>query len=329
MQAGCWWRSKAVISVIGIIKEGTRMMKSLLCAVAAGTILSALPVLAAETLDTTPRIAVMSAFAPEWVELQEALSEREDFEVNGTTFATGLIEGKPVVLFLTGVSMVNAAMNTQLVLDRFNISSIVFSGIAGGVNPERHIGDVIVPGKWAQYLEATLARETGEGEFTIPSFQTAPFANYGMIFPQEVEVAREGGELEGKFWFDVDPELLALAEKVAGEVELSDCVEATNCLTTAPSIHVGGNGVSGAAFVDNAAFREYAFETFEAQVLDMESAAVAHVAYANEVPFIAFRSLSDLAGGGEGENEMGTFMGLASANSAALVTRFIAEMPKP
>ena len=39
----------------------------------------------------------------------------------------------------------------------------------------------------------------------------------------------------------------------------------------------------------------------------MESAAVAHVAYANRVPFIAFRSLSDLAGGGSGhENEMGT-----------------------
>jgi adenosylhomocysteine nucleosidase len=59
----------------------------------------------------------------------------------------------------------------------------------------------------------------------------------------------------------------------------------------------------------------------------MESAAVAHVAYANKVPFIAFRSLSDLAGGGEGENEMGTFMGLASANSAAVVTAFIAALP--
>ncbi|HEY8577102.1 MAG TPA: 5'-methylthioadenosine/S-adenosylhomocysteine nucleosidase [Devosia sp.] len=303
------------------------MIKTFFAAVSAVTLLSALPAIAAETLDETPRIAVMSAFGPEWIELQAALSEREDYEVNGTTFATGLIEGKPVVLFLTGVSMVNAAMTSQLVIDRFNITSIVFSGIAGGVNPERHIGDVIVPAKWAQYLEVTLARETGEGEFAVPSFQTAPFPNYGMIFPQEVEVAREGGELEGKFWFDVDADLLAIAEKVAAEVELEHCVEPSNCLTTTPSIHVGGNGVSGAAFVDNAEFREYAFETFEAQVLDMESAAVAHVAYANGVPFIAFRSLSDLAGGGEEANQMGTFMGLASANSAAVVTRFLAELP--
>ncbi|MDB5623434.1 MAG: methylthioadenosine nucleosidase, partial [Devosia sp.] len=114
---------------------------------------------AAETLDSTPRIAVMSAFAPEWLALQDALSERQDYTVNGTTFATGVIEGKPVVLFLTGVSMVNAAMTSQLALDRFNVESIVFSGIAGGVNPERHIGDVIVPAQWAQYLEVIMARE--------------------------------------------------------------------------------------------------------------------------------------------------------------------------
>jgi adenosylhomocysteine nucleosidase len=283
--------------------------------------------LAAELLDASPRVAIMSAFAPEWVELQAALSDRKDYTVNGTTFATGLIEGKPVVLFLTGVSMVNAAMTSQLALDRFEIESIVFSGIAGGVNPERHIGDVIVPAQWGQYLEVIMARETAAGEFTPPSFLEAPYPNFGMIFPQNVSVARDGTEPENKFWFAVDPDLLAVAKQVAAELDLEDCVEAAACLTTAPSIHVGGSGVSGAAFVDNAAFREYAFSTFEAQVLDMESAAVAHVAYANGVPFIAFRSLSDLAGGGEGENEMGTFMGLASANSAAVVTAFIAALP--
>jgi len=289
--------------------------------------LGAQATLAAETLDTTSRVAIMSAFEPEWIALQEELTNRADHQVNGVTFATGEIEGKPVVLFLTGVSMVNAAMNSQLLLDHFTVESIVFSGIAGGVNPERHIGDVIVPAEWAQYLDVVMARETEPGVFTPPPFLPTSAANFGMIFPQDVDVARQGQEPESKFWFAVDPELLAIAEQVAADVDLNDCVEENTCLTTAPTIHVGGRGVSGAAFVDNAEFREYAFDTFEAQVLDMESAAVAHVAYANDVPFIAFRSLSDLAGGGEGENEMGTFMGLASANSAAVVTAFIAALP--
>ena len=92
---------------------------------------------------------------------------------------------------------------------------------------------------------------------------------------------------------------------------------------------VGGNGVSGQAFIDNAAFRQYVFATFNARVLDMESAAVAMVAYANGVPFIAFRSLSDLAGGGEGANEIRTFFRLASDNSAAVVQRFLTLWTPP
>lgn len=301
------------------------MLKQLTCiAVMMGGTSAAM---AAEMLDDTPRTAVMSAFGPEWIALQAAMSDRQDHSVNGVTFATGTIEGKPVVLFLTGVSMVNAAMNSQLLIDHFAIKQIVFSGIAGGVNPERHIGDVIVPAQWGQYLEMILARETAPDEYTPPSFLPHSLPNYGMIFPQDVTVTSAGAGAESKFWFEVDPNLLKIAEEVAGAISLKDCAAADACLATAPKVYVGGNGVSGSAFVDNADFRTYAFDTFEAQVLDMESAAVAQVAYANSIPFIAFRSLSDLAGGGEGENEMGTFMSLASDNSASVVTAFIAALP--
>ena len=48
------------------------------------------------------------------------------------------------------------------------------------------------------------------------------------------------------------------------------------------------------------------------------------VAYSNGVPYIAFRSLSDLAGGGNGENEMGTFMAIAADNSAKVLLAFLA-----
>ena len=59
----------------------------------------------------------------------------------------------------------------------------------------------------------------------------------------------------------------------------------------------------------------------------MESAAVAHVAYANRVPFIAVRSLSDLAGGVEGENQMEIFLGLAAGNAAAVVKALLRALP--
>ena len=282
--------------------------------------------LAAAPALAEPRLAVMSAFEPEWIALQTMLEGAQTETINGNRFVTGTLEGKPVVLFLSGISMVNAAMTTQLALDRFEIDGIVFSGIAGGVDPDLSIGDVIVAAKWGQYLDVIMARET-DGAFAIPPWMKSDFARFNLMFPrnQTVQSAR-AEEPETKSWFDVDPDMLSTAELIAAEMDLPACNAENTCLSQAPQVVVGGNGVSGAAFVDNAELRVWAFDTFDARVLDMESAAVAHVAYANEVPFIAFRSLSDLAGGGEGANEMNTFLSLAADNSAAVVRAFVAAM---
>ncbi|MBN9235369.1 MULTISPECIES: 5'-methylthioadenosine/S-adenosylhomocysteine nucleosidase [Phyllobacteriaceae] len=283
---------------------------------------------AAERLDEKQRIAVVSAFPPEWVALQADLSDRAEHEINGRKFITGKLAGKDVVLFLSGVSMVNAAMTTQSALDQFVVTSVVFSGIAGGVDPALSIGDVVIADQWGQYLEAVFARKTDSG-FEIPAFLPKDkFAGYGMIVPRSVGIARKGGaDEETKFWFPSDPALLDAARKVAAKLDLLACASDNSCLAKPPKIVVGGNGVSGQAFVDNAEFRDYVHKTFDAKVLDMESAAVAHVTYSNGVPFLAVRSLSDLAGGGEGANQMATFMALASTNSAHVVKALLAEMP--
>jgi adenosylhomocysteine nucleosidase len=129
--------------------------------------------------------------------------------------------------------------------------------------------------------------------------------------------------LEKRFWFAVDSTALTMARQVAQRVTLSRCTSTGDCLARAPQIVVGGNGVSGPTFVDNASYREWAWKTFHADALDMESASVAVVAYSNRVPFIAFRSLSDLAGGGGGQNEARIFGRLAADNSAAVVIEYL------
>jgi len=287
------------------------------------------PLQAAERLDPLPRIAVISAFAPEWVKLKAAANDAKSHDVNGIEFVTATLSGRKVVLFLSGISMVNATMATQIALDRFDITGIVFSGIAGGVDPALHIGDVVVAEQWAQYLEATFARDLGGGKYALPPWKKPEQPNYGMIFPSSVEVRRAGlKQPEEKFWFSADAGMLAAARRLH-DVPLAHCTTANVCLEQKPRLLVGGNGVSGQAFVDNADFRRYVFASFKAQVLDMESAAVAMVAYANGVPFIAFRSLSDLAGGESGANEMATFMALASDNSASVVQRFLSLWQPP
>jgi adenosylhomocysteine nucleosidase len=283
---------------------------------------------AAGLLDPTPRIAIMSAFAPELALLRERVRDARVHVLNGVEFTTGVLESHPVVLLLSGISMVNASMNTQLLFDHFHVTRLVFSGIAGGVNPDLHIGDVSVPARWGQYLEVVMMRESASGQYQAPAskgrFEFAPF---GMMQPRDVRVRRPGQTaFTEKFWFDADPRMLAVARGIQ-DVALAACDARQRCVAHVPRLVVGGNGVSGQAFVDNAAFREYAYRTFHANVLDMESAACAMVAYGNDVPFIAFRSLSDLAGGGPGENEMPVFLHIAAGNAAHVLLAFLKAWP--
>ena len=284
-----------------------------------------LPAVAANTLDDSPRIAVISAFGAELDLLLGQLTQEQKHSVNGVTFTTGKLQGKQVVLFLSGVSMTNAAMNTQLALDRFHVTHIVVSGIAGGVNPALQIGDVTVAQQWGQYLEVLMARQTQPNRYAVPPWMDdVKLTNFGMMHPRPVVVRSAASSTpEAKFWFHADPKLLQIARSIE-DTALSKCDLAHQCLGHQPRVVVGGNGVSGSAFVDNAAFREYAFRTFNANVLDMETAAVAHVAHSNGVGFIAFRSLSDLAGGGSEPNEVGVFMKTAADNAARVLMAFLA-----
>ena len=301
------------------------MRNWLLSFIAATSLVLAGCAAAPPTADSTPRVAVISAFQPELTLLLSKVEQPRKQSINGVEFTTGTLQGKQVVLFLSGVSMTNAAMNTQLALDRFKVTHVVFSGIAGGVNPDLKVGDVVVAQRWGQYLEVLAARETAPGRYQPPGWMDdVKLPNFGMWHPRPVGVRSAAHPTgEKKFWFESDPALMQAAQRASG-VKLERCDAQGQCLSHTPRVLVGGNGVSGQAFVDNAAFREYTFRTFAASVLDMETAATAMVAYSNGVPFIAIRSLSDLAGGGEGENEIGTFFKIAADNSARVVLAFLA-----
>jgi adenosylhomocysteine nucleosidase len=247
--------------------------------------------------------------------------------LSGRAYQLGQLAGKDVILVLSSTSMVNAAMTAQAVVDHFPVSGIIYSGIGGGVNPELRIGDVAVPAQWGQYQEHIFPRETDEG-WDIAGFSD-PFGHFGMMFPQDVAVPRQNSLLEERrFWFPGSSEMLDLARGVAEEVQLASCTTGGQCLDYQPSVVVGGNGVSGPTFVDNAAYRQWVWQAFQADVADMETAAVAHVAYVNRVPFVAFRAISDLAGGGMGQNEIATFYQLAADNAAMATEEFVRRWPQ-
>ncbi len=277
-------------------------------------------------LEPTPRIVIMSAIPSEMEKLLAAARIERSHVILGRTHHVGTLLEHEVVLLLGGVSMVNAAMTTQAVIDRFRVTAIVYSGIAGGANPDLGIGDVAVPARWAQYQEHVFARETKGGWDT--GTRELELGNYGMMFPRGVHTPGRNeapDTTERKLWFPADAEMLETARAVARSVELRRCTAAGECLDHEPSVHVGGNGVSGPTFVNNAAYREWVWRTFQSDAIDMETAAAAYVAYVNQMPFIGFRSLSDLAGGGPGRNQIRVFRQLAADNSASVVLAFLKQ----
>ncbi len=270
------------------------------------------------------RLVIIAAVERELDLLRQRAQVERTVTIAGREHLVGRLGGEPVVLLLGGVSLVNAAMAAQAAIDHFAARGIVLSGIAGGVNPELRVGDVVVPARWGQYQEMVFARRTPEG--WDPGGRAGGFPNFGMMFPRGQVVSPEpaGGGAQGRrFWFPVDERMLEVAGQMARSVQLARCTPAGECLDRPPRVQVGGSGVSGSAFVDNAEFREYLWRTFQADAVDMETAAVAQAAFANGVPFIAFRSLSDLAGGGADSNEIDVFGRLAADNAAAVVLAFL------
>lgn len=275
---------------------------------------------------TTRFIAVMSAYAPEIAANEDAFLKGGHLvkatTINGVPFKHVKFEGRDLLLFPSGVSMVNAAMTTQLALARFPISHVLFAGIAGGINPAHHIGDVVVPDKWFHHSEAVYANPKPDGSgYVLPEYFKAPYTNFGFMFPDHVWAVRDGMAKPAKQeFFSADPALLEASRRALKTMPPMSYAGRT------AEVSVGGNGIAGPVFMDNREYRKWAFSVWKADCLDMESTAIAQVCWANKTPFLIVRSLSDLAGGQEGVNAADTTEGPVSAHASIVLREIVRQM---
>lgn len=271
-------------------------------------------------------VAVEASFPEELAAMEAILtpdpSKLEATRLNGVEFKIAEIGGRHFVFFLTGMSLVNAAMNTQLALDHFNVTAVFFSGIAGGIDPEFGPGDVVIPAQWAYHSEAAYFNETAPGKFALAGWYRQRHRNFGMIFPDHVTVKREGMEQwEQLPSFPADEALLATAKKATAPLPPLKLGERV-C-----KVSFGGNGVSGTVFCDNAEYRKWVFGEWKAVCLDMESTAIAQVCWENKKPCLIVRGLSDLAGGQTGENQMDENLKAAADHAATVLATILQNLP--
>jgi len=244
-------------------------------------------------------------------------------EIDGTLFSEVQQGDRHLVIWMSGVSMVNAAMSTQSAIDHFHPDAILFSGIAGGLDPAFQAGDVVIPAQWIHQAEAAwLNPNPGRpGAYVIPEYFRPRYPNFGNIFPDDVWVVRKGEIVPHQVHaFTADQTLLELARRAVPNISIR------RADGTGARVEIGGTGMSGPIFLDDRSFRDFAFQKWHARIHEMEGTAIAQVGYVNRVPILIVRALSDLAGGQQGVNQEERNSRLAASNAAEVTAKILEQI---
>jgi adenosylhomocysteine nucleosidase len=207
-----------------------------------------------------------------------------------------------VIIAATGFGMTNAAAATQHMIDTYEPQGIIFTGIAGAIDPDLKIGDVVIPDRWVTH---------DYGLWSSSGFQT------DTVFVGRPDTAGFDRYLE----IPVDTNLHRRLVEAADIVDFH-FRKAQGLL---PDYHAGGVGVSGNAFIASKSKREQLHRDLGALIVDMESAAVVQTAHAAGIPVAVVRGTSDLAGGGtqSAEDELRANFRAAAHNAATVVKQFL------
>ena len=245
-----------------------------------------------------PVTGLLGAFGAEVALVKQSLQRPKTVVVDGVTFTTGRIGKQRVVVVETGIGKVNAAMTTALMLDHFRPRRILFTGIAGGTNPDLQPGDIVI------------ASRTIHHDYQSITFDQKPTIQTRNSISGQMNPA----------YFLADSLMLLRAQTVTRSVTFEPIPG-----TTRPPTVVTGTVVTGDQFISSTQKVAQLRQDFGADATEMEGAAVAQVCYQLQVPHLVIRSLSDRADD-NARRDMLSFYQTAARNSAKLVLAIVAGL---
>ncbi len=112
--------------------------------------------------------AILSALTLEIETLGQELTDKKEMTIQGIRFTTGSLKDRRVVLAHSGIGKVNAATAGTLLVEQFQPTHVLFTGTAGGLNPDLRPGDVVIGAKTAyhDYGEWTPEGFASSGRWT-------------------------------------------------------------------------------------------------------------------------------------------------------------------
>lgn len=97
------------------------------------------------------KIAIMGAMVEEINPLLEALGEYTTSEYAGNTYYEASYKGLDLVIAYSKIGKVFSTLTAATMIEKFSANKLLFSGVAGGINPSLKIGDLIAATSLCQH----------------------------------------------------------------------------------------------------------------------------------------------------------------------------------
>lgn len=218
-------------------------------------------------------IGIMGALPEEIDGVVNLLQNKEEHRFGKRIYYTGTINKQNVVVVYSRIGKVAAAATVSTLILKFNITELIFTGVAGGIAPSLKIGDIV--------LGTELVQHDMDASPLFPRFEIP---------------------LIGKSHFKADSELLKLAENSIQHIlensylhQVIDEKDLNQFNIHHPKLELGLIA-SGDQFFKESSQKDNLLAVLpETKCIEMEGAAVAQVCYEFGIPFIVIRTISDEA----------------------------------
>lgn len=245
-------------------------------------------------------VGVICAIPQELAYLRGVLVDAKRQQVAQILFDSGQLGAHRVVLAAAGMGKVNTGLTATLLADRFGCRTIVFTGVAGGLDPELCIGDIVIADRVVQHDFGLLTDE-----------RLRPYQPGHIPFIEPTE----------RLGYPVDPAVIDRVKHRLDGFTLAPLSTAAGGGGRQPRIYYG-TILTGDQYLHCERTRNRLHHELGGMAVEMEGGAVAQICASFDIPWLVIRALSDLAGADSGV-DFNRFVGEVAASSARVLLRLL------
>jgi adenosylhomocysteine nucleosidase len=218
-------------------------------------------------------IGIMGAMPEEIDSIIHLLSEESRVTIGMRTYSIGKLNGITAVVVFSRWGKVAASITVSTLILEFKVTELIFTGVAGAIDPQLRIGDIVLGRRLIQHdMDARPLME----QFEIPllgktffecaadRIEVAAKAIEELLEKNHLHAAIGSGELNK---FGIREPRLFVGDIASGDKFFSNTRDKDDLLAKIPSV----------------------------LCVEMEGAAVAQVCYEYDIPYTVIRTISDVA----------------------------------